>query len=90
MGVLFILYSLVYNSMLHTTSAQEIGKIIPHPFARICELPSVDSITGFPFLAGYASKDLMLIEEWHAHYYSSAIFVIIGSLVMVRTTGGTG
>jgi multicomponent Na+:H+ antiporter subunit D len=73
-----------YNSIYHTTSAREIGKIMPHTrfiafVIAICGL----SITGFPFLAGYYSKDLMLIEEWHAHYYSSVIFVVIGSLINI-------
>jgi NADH-quinone oxidoreductase subunit N len=41
------------------------------------------SITGFPLLAGYYSKDLMLIEEWNTHYYSSAAFLVIGSIVNI-------
>jgi multicomponent Na+:H+ antiporter subunit D len=73
-----------YNSIYQTVSVRKIGKIMPHTrfmavVIAICGL----SITGFPFLAGYYSKDLMLIEEWHSHYYSSAIFLVIGSLVNV-------
>ena len=73
-----------YNSIYHTTSAKEIGKIMPHTkfiavVIAICGL----SITGFPFLAGYYSKDLMLIEEWHTHYYASAVFLVIGSLINI-------
>ncbi|WP_333821474.1 proton-conducting transporter transmembrane domain-containing protein [Ohtaekwangia sp.] len=73
-----------YNSIYHTVSIAKIGKIMPHTrfvalVIAICGL----SITGFPFLAGYHSKDLMLIEEWHSHYYASAIFLVIGSLVNI-------
>ena len=73
-----------YNSIYQTVSVKKIGSIMPHTrfmaaVIAICGL----SITGFPFLAGYYSKDLMLIEEWHSHYYSSAIFLVIGSLVNV-------
>jgi multicomponent Na+:H+ antiporter subunit D len=71
-----------YNSVYHTTSAKEIGKIMPSTrfiafVIAVCGL----SISGFPFLAGYYSKDLMLIEEWHSHYYASAIFLLIGSII---------
>lgn len=73
-----------YNSIYRTTSVIEIGKIMPHTrfvalVIAICGL----SITGFPFLAGYHSKDLMLVEEWNSHYYTSAIFLIIGSIVNI-------
>lgn len=73
-----------YNSIYHTTSAREIGKIMPHTrfiafVIAICGL----SIIGAPFLAGYHSKHLMLIEEWHAHYYPSAIFLVVGSLINI-------
>lgn len=71
-----------YNSIYHLTSVREIGKLMPHTrfialVIAICGL----SITGFPFLAGYYSKDLMLIEEWHSHYYASAAFLAIGSVI---------
>jgi multicomponent Na+:H+ antiporter subunit D len=73
-----------YNSIYQTVSVKKLGAIMPYTrfiavVIAICGL----SITGFPFLAGYYSKDLMLIEEWHSHYYSSAIFLVIGSLVNV-------
>lgn len=73
-----------YNSIYHTTSVKEIGKIMPHTrfiafVIAICGL----SIIGFPFLAGYYSKDLMLIEEWHSHYYSSAVFLVVGSVINI-------
>jgi multicomponent Na+:H+ antiporter subunit D len=73
-----------YNSIYQTVSVKKLEVIMPHTrfialVIAICGL----SITGFPFLAGYYSKDLMLVEEWHSHYYSSAIFLVIGSLVNV-------
>lgn len=73
-----------YNSVYHTTSVTEIGKIMPHTrfiafVIAVCGL----SITGFPFLAGYYSKDLMLEEEWHSQYYSSALFLLAGSIINV-------
>jgi multicomponent Na+:H+ antiporter subunit D len=73
-----------YNTVYKTVSAKEIGKIMPYTrfialVIAICGL----SITGFPFLAGYYSKDLMLVEEWHAHYYSSAIFLLLGSIINI-------
>jgi NADH:ubiquinone oxidoreductase subunit 2 (subunit N) len=39
------------------------------------------SIAGFPFLAGYLSKDLMLIEELHSGNYAAAIFLVSGSIL---------
>ncbi|MEZ6139029.1 MAG: proton-conducting transporter membrane subunit [Zavarzinella sp.] len=39
------------------------------------------SIGGFPFLAGYYSKDIMLLEEIHRHHYSAAGFLLVGSLL---------
>jgi len=73
-----------YNSIYQTTSVKQISKIMPHTrfialVIAICGL----SITGFPLLAGYYSKDLMLIEEWQFHYYSSAIFLTIGSIINI-------
>ncbi|MDX1964738.1 MAG: proton-conducting transporter membrane subunit [Pirellulales bacterium] len=39
------------------------------------------SIAGFPLLAGYYSKDIMLLEEIHRQHYSAAAFLLIGSLL---------
>jgi multicomponent Na+:H+ antiporter subunit D len=39
------------------------------------------SISGFPFFAGYYSKDIMLLEEIHRHHYSAAAFLVIGSIL---------
>ncbi|HWA35415.1 MAG TPA: proton-conducting transporter membrane subunit [Cyclobacteriaceae bacterium] len=73
-----------YNSVYHSTSVRDIQKFMPHTrfvafVIAICGL----SITGFPFLAGFYSKDMMLIEEWNAHYYSSVIFLVVGSIVNI-------
>jgi multicomponent Na+:H+ antiporter subunit D len=73
-----------YNSVYRTTSAKQIGKIMPHTrFVAVVIAVCGLSITGFPLLAGYYSKDLMLIEEWHFHYYSSAIFLTVGSIINI-------
>lgn len=71
-----------YSSVYGTVSAKQIGKIIPSTrfiafVIAVCGL----SITGFPFLAGFYSKDLMLIEEWNNHYYASAIFLVLGAVI---------
>src|SRR5690606_7093186 len=73
-----------YSSVYKTTSVKELSTIMPSTrfvafVIAICAL----SITGFPFLAGYYSKDLMLIEEWHAHYYASAVFLLLGSVINI-------
>jgi multicomponent Na+:H+ antiporter subunit D len=39
------------------------------------------SISGFPFLAGYHSKDIMLLEEIHRHQYFAAAFLLTGSFL---------
>jgi multicomponent Na+:H+ antiporter subunit D len=39
------------------------------------------SICGFPFLAGYYSKDLMLLEEINRHHYAAASFLVVGSML---------
>ncbi|MBL7933986.1 MAG: hypothetical protein JNL60_18930 [Bacteroidia bacterium] len=73
-----------YNSIYHTTSAKKIAAIMPHTrFVALTLAVCGLSITGFPFLAGFYSKDLMLVEEWHAHYYSSCIFLIVGSVINI-------
>lgn len=71
-----------YNNFYNTTSIKQIGKIMPStPFLAVVILICGLSITGFPFLAGYYSKDLMLIEAWHSHYYPAAIFLLLGSII---------
>ena len=73
-----------FNSFYGTTSADEVGKIIPNfKFIAIVVAICGLSITGFPFLAGFYSKDLMLLEEWHSHNYFSAIFLLIGSVINI-------
>lgn len=39
------------------------------------------SITGFPLLAGFYSKDMMLIEEFKHHHYAAAFFLLLGSMI---------
>lgn len=71
-----------FNSMYGSCSAKETARIIPsHKSLAIVIAICGLSITGFPFLAGFYSKDLMLLEEWHTGNYASSIFLIIGSLI---------
>jgi multicomponent Na+:H+ antiporter subunit D len=73
-----------YNSVYKTVKISEISKIMPHtPFVAFVIAVCGLSITGFPFLAGFYSKDLMLLEEWNGHYYASASFLLIGSVINI-------
>lgn len=70
------------NSVYGTVNAKEVAKIIPH--VRWLAVPVAIaglSITGFPFLAGYYSKDLMLLEEIAHHQYAAAAFLVAGSIL---------
>jgi multicomponent Na+:H+ antiporter subunit D len=71
-----------FNSVYGTVDAREVAKIAPHMrwivvIVAICGL----SITGFPLLAGYYSKDLILLEEIHQHHYAAAGFLVMGSVL---------
>lgn len=73
-----------FNSVYNTVDIRQIGKIVPHTrwialIVGICGM----SIAGFPFMAGYFSKDLMLLEEIHSHNYSAALFLLIGSIINI-------
>ncbi len=71
-----------FNSVYGTVNAREVAKIIPN--VRWLAIPiavSGLSITGFPFLAGYYSKDLMLLEEIAHHQYAAAAFLVVGSVL---------
>ncbi len=70
-----------YNSLYKTVRTDEIARLAPLTrslvaVTGVCGL----SIAGFPLLAGYYSKDLMLLEEWHHHHYSAVGFLLAGSL----------
>ncbi len=71
-----------FNSVYGTVDAREIAKLIPHMrwiavVVGVCGL----SIAGFPLLAGFYSKDIMLLEEFDRHYYAAAGFLVVGSLL---------
>jgi multicomponent Na+:H+ antiporter subunit D len=71
-----------FNSIHGSVNTKRITEIAPHlkwivVFIAICGL----SITGFPFLAGYYSKDTMLLEEIHLGNYTSAAYLLIGSVI---------
>jgi len=73
-----------FNCVYGTTDVAEIRRIAPRvKLIVLCIGVCGLSIAGFPFLAGYLSKDLMLLEEWHSGNYAAAIFLIVGSIINV-------
>lgn len=73
-----------YNCVHGTLSVTQIRKISPSTKWLVfcfgfCGL----SIAGFPLLAGYFSKDLMLIEELHTGNYAAALFLLAGSVINI-------
>ncbi len=72
----------IFSTSYQATETYEVGKIAPSlPWIIASSGIAGLSITGFPFLAGYYSKDLMLIEEIHTHHYAAAVFLLFGSLI---------
>lgn len=73
-----------YNSTYGTISARNIGKLAPYTKWIVVAIAiSGASITGFPFLAGFHSKDLMLLEEIHTGNYIAALFLLTGSFINI-------
>jgi multicomponent Na+:H+ antiporter subunit D len=78
-----LFYAAGYFNTIHgSLNTRRVGEIAPSVrpvvvFIAICGL----SITGFPFLAGYYSKDTMLLEEIHLGNYTSAAYLLIGSII---------
>ncbi|NBV13952.1 MAG: hypothetical protein EBS07_07790 [Sphingobacteriia bacterium] len=71
-----------YESSYGTVKTHDITKIAPyHKWIVVAVGIAGLSITGFPFLAGYYSKDLMLLEEIHTKHYASALFLLMGSVI---------
>jgi formate hydrogenlyase subunit 3/multisubunit Na+/H+ antiporter MnhD subunit len=65
--------SYIITAILTGTPTSILGAklhIITHSIAKCC----LFFIAGFPFLAGYLSKDLMLIEELHSGNYKASFF----------------
>ncbi len=72
----------IFMSVFDTVQAPGVAARIPGKrWLGIAATISGLSITGFPLLAGYYSKDLMLIEELHRHHYAAAFFLVGGSLI---------
>ncbi len=70
----------LYNCLYDTVDTRQIAKLAPHTrLLVLCIAVSGLSIAGFPFLAGYLSKDLMLLEELHSGNYAAVIFLLFGS-----------
>jgi len=73
-----------YNSLYKTVKTHEVAKITPHTKWLVIAIAIFGaSITGFPFLAGFHSKDMMLLEEIHTGQYGAAIFLLFGSLINI-------
>lgn len=73
-----------YNSLYKTINTNEISKITPHTkWLAVAVAIFGASITGFPFLAGFHSKDMMLLEEIHTGQYAAAAFLLLGSLINI-------
>lgn len=71
-----------YNCVYRTVNTSQVARISPYKkWITVSVLISGLSIAGFPFLAGYLSKDLMLIEELHSGNYAAAIFLVSGSIL---------
>ena len=71
-----------YSCLYHTTDVREIAKIAPKTKLLAISIAFCGfSIAGFPFLAGYLSKDLMLLEELHHGNYAAVTFLVLGSLL---------
>jgi multicomponent Na+:H+ antiporter subunit D len=71
-----------FSTTFKSTETHEIAEIAPSiPWVILTTAIAGLSITGFPLLAGYYSKDLMLIEEIHTHHYAAAFFLITGSFI---------
>jgi multicomponent Na+:H+ antiporter subunit D len=72
----------IFSTTFKATETHEVAQIAPNvPWVILTTTIAGLSITGFPLLAGYYSKDLMLIEEIHSHHYAAAFFLLTGSLI---------
>ncbi len=71
-----------YNCLYHTIDVRDISRIAPRTKLLVLGITVCGlSIAGFPFLAGYLSKDLMLLEELHSGNYAAVIFLLLGSIL---------
>lgn len=72
----------VFSTLFGSAFGPKVNPILPRRrwLAIVASISGL-SITGFPLMAGYFSKDLLLIEEVHKHHYAAAFFLITGSLI---------
>jgi multicomponent Na+:H+ antiporter subunit D len=73
-----------FNVRLGTVEIPKVGPYLPHArweaaAVTLCGL----SIIGFPLLAGFYSKDLILLEEIAHHHYGAAFFLLVGSFINI-------
>src|SRR5690606_8792478 len=71
-----------YLTSFGSVQAAHVAAAIPgRRWLGLTAIVSGLSISGFPFLAGYYSKDIMLLEEIHRHHYFAAAFLLAGSFL---------
>lgn len=71
-----------YLTSFGSVQAPQVAEGIPDKrWLGITAIISGLSIGGFPFLAGYYSKDIMLLEQIHHHHYFAAGFLLVGSFL---------
>ncbi len=71
-----------FASLYGTVSASEIRHFVPHTrWLAVATGISGLSIAGVPLLAGYYSKDLILLEGIHTYHYAAVAFLVIGSIL---------
>jgi len=74
----------IFSSVYGVHSTKEAGKLAPHlKFWIACLAFCGASIIGLPYFPGSFGKDLMIISDMQTHHYSSAIFLICGSLINI-------
>jgi multicomponent Na+:H+ antiporter subunit D len=71
-----------YLTAFGSVQASKVAEFLPgHRWLGVTAILSGLSISGVPFLAGYYSKDMMLLEEVHRHHYAAAAFLLAGSFL---------
>lgn len=71
-----------YLTAFGSVQASRVAEALPgRRWLGLTAILSGLSISGFPFLAGYYSKDIMLFEEIHRRHYFAAAFLLTGSFL---------
>lgn len=78
---LFFMSGVFTTAVASTRAPLVSGWISQNRWAAFVVALSGLSISGFPALAGYYSKDMMLLEELHSGHYAAAFFLLTGSVI---------